>query len=364
MKIALVITGLGMGGAENLLVNLADNLFKKGHDILILSLKKEILVLPKNNIKIISLDMEKKIDILFAYKKYIKIIKDFSPDIIHSHMYHANLLSRLIKPFIKEVKLITTSHSKYEGGKLRMFFYKATNFLSDFSTNVSTDAVQTFIDNKYINKNKILCIKNGIDTERFQYNNENRILIRNELNLENNDKMLLSIGRLDIPKDYPNMLKAYSFLIKENANFKAFIIGDGPEKTRINKLILEYNLSKNVFLLGIRNDIYKFYSACDLFILSSEWEGLPLVIAEAMSSECLIASTNCGGTIELSGDIFPLVPIKDSKKLYKKINESLNIPLDKKDIIKKASRKRIVDFFSIEKTTSEYLALYKKIKGN
>ncbi|MBI6528371.1 glycosyltransferase [Proteus vulgaris] len=354
-----------MGGAENLLVNLADSLYIKGHDVIIVTLKKDIVISPINNIKIISLDIDNKNNkVIMAYPKLIKIIKSFSPDIIHSHLYHANILCRLAKPFSKKSKLITTSHSKYEGGKLRMFLYRLTNIFSDLSTNVSDDAVQTFIRNKYISKEKMLCVKNGVNTEKFKYNEADRKNIRKELGLHNDEKMLLSIGRLDIPKDYPNLLKAIQLLTKTRNDFKAFIIGDGPQREQINKLILEYKLSNHVLLLGIKKDTYKYYSACDLFILSSQWEGLPLVVAEAMSSESLVISTNCGGTIELSDGVFELIEINNSEKLKDKINEYLSLPIEESNLIKKSSRRKIEESFSIEKTTNEYILLYNKLKGN
>ncbi|WP_265512294.1 glycosyltransferase, partial [Providencia heimbachae] len=158
MKILFIITGLGMGGAEKIVANLADT-FNKENEIKIIYLTGEVIVKPEsNNIELIGLNISSPFFFFRDYLKLRKIINDFQPDVIHSHMFHAIIISRLMKLTTKVPKLICSAHNTVDGGKFRAFMYKITDFLADMSTNVSKDAVSSFIQSKATPKNKIICI--------------------------------------------------------------------------------------------------------------------------------------------------------------------------------------------------------------
>lgn len=138
MKILLVITGLSMGGAEHVVVNLADELVKRGHQVKIAYLTGQALVLPENpNIEVIPIGMTCAKSFFSAYFKLGSLIKSFKADVVHSYMVHANILSRLVRLTINIPKLICTAHNTNEGGKLRMLTYRLTDKMVDVSTNVS-----------------------------------------------------------------------------------------------------------------------------------------------------------------------------------------------------------------------------------
>ena len=172
MKLLFVITGLGMGGAENQVVNLADKLSNKGYDVCISYILEPEIVIPKSkNIKLIWLGGDKTLSgMIKAYFNLVKLIKTFKPSIVHSHMFHANIITRFTKILTNIPKLICTAHSKNEGGKIRMFLYRGTNFLGDFFTNVSQEAVQTFEEKNAVKKNQMIAMHNGIDTNKFIFN--------------------------------------------------------------------------------------------------------------------------------------------------------------------------------------------------
>ncbi|WP_340620479.1 hypothetical protein [Xenorhabdus siamensis] len=94
--------------------------------------------------------------------------------------------------------------------------YRITNWLSDINTNVGQDAVNSFIKKKAMKENQIISISNGIDTNKFIYSDELREKIHRELDIYDNIKLFLSVGRLHDSKDYPNLLYAFSILLKKN----------------------------------------------------------------------------------------------------------------------------------------------------
>lgn len=358
MKILLTITGLAMGGAEHVVVNLADALVTRGHQVKIAYLTGEALVLPKSaSIEVISIGMQGSKDFFKAYFKLRRVVKDFKPDVVHGHMIHANLLSRLLLLTVSIPKLICTSHSNNEGGKLRMLAYRLTDKLADVSTNVSQDAVDEFVRKGAVKAGRMVAVVNGIDIKRFVFNSNSRAALRDQLNLETK-KMILAVGRLDKPKDYPNLLAAIALLARRRDDFKVFIAGDGPLKEELFALVKSLEVSEFVEFLGVRRDIPDLMSAADFFVLPSAWEGFGLVVAEAMACERVVVATDCGGVREVVGSSGFLVEPSNSALLAKELNKALELSDIERAEIGIAARQRIVDGFSLDANVDAFIKLY------
>ena len=208
MKVLLVITGLGMGGAEHVVANLADELVNRDHEVKVAYMTGPKLVLPKSKkIEVVSLEMNSYTDTLSSYLQLRKLINSFNPDVVHSHMFHANIFTRLLRISVNIPKLISTAHNTNEGGKTRMLAYRITDKLTDISTNVSSEAVSEFIRKGAVKTGRMVNVTNGIDIRKFSFDRNARGNIRAELSV-NNEKVLLAVGRLDTQKDYPNLINA------------------------------------------------------------------------------------------------------------------------------------------------------------
>ncbi|MEY0330987.1 glycosyltransferase [Providencia rettgeri] len=365
MKILIIITGLDLGGAEIQVSQLADHLVDYGNEVEIISMMGDVNIKPENNkIKIHNLNISKNfISIISSLKKSKKIIKNFNPDIVHSHLFHGNIFSRILKILSPRIKLINTEHSKYIGSKSRKILYKYTKFIPDHCTNVSNEALDNFNAQNVFLKKKTSCIYNGIDTKKFQFSDTKRIEIRKKYNIAEDIKLILAVGRLAKPKDYINLINAISI---NNTTDKVhlWIIGDGSELSNIKKKIQELKVEDKVSLLGKKNNIPDFMSACDLFVSSSAWEGFGLVIAEAMSCERLIVATDSGGVKEVLSHYGFIVPIKNSTELSKKISYVLNLDDKTADEIRKQGRKHVIRNFSFSVVINNWLELYKKITNH
>lgn len=362
-RIIFLTTGMGVGGAERQICALSDELALLGHKVMIVSMTGVTECRPENSdIKILELEMTRgKINTLKAFFLMRKIIKKFKPDILHSHMIHANIFSRLLRLTTKIPLLINTAHNKNEGGFIRMMAYRYTDFLTDISTNVSQEAVDEFILKRATKKGRMIAVHNGIDHDKFVYNDVWREEKRAELCLQPSDKLLLAVGRLVEAKDYPNLLRAFASL-DISLNTRLAIIGVGELSDELIKIAIELNCNDRIYWLGIQHNVEEWYSACDLFILPSRWEGFGLVVAEAMSAERLIVATDAGGVAEVVGNRDCIVPVSDSRALAKKISEVLNYSNEKVAKLKVQNRARIVNNFSIKKTTQKWLELYKVSK--
>lgn len=361
MKILYVITGLGLGGAERVVVDLAEKMVQLGHQVKIAYLTGEVRVSPQiSDIEIIYLGLEDFYHVFSASKKYQKLVSEYQPDIVHSHMVHANIFVRLNRLFYKIPRLICSAHNSNEGGKIRMLAYKYTNFLSDYNTNVSYEATRVFIKSGAFTEKNINTVYNGIDLGRFKpmlRKNMKSIFNQSEINF-------LSIGRFNEQKDYPNLIRAI-YLAKENTEkpIKFYIAGDGILRPQIEQLIEELNLTTDVILLGARTDIPELINQADFFILSSKYEGFGLVVAEAMACHCFVISTDSSGPSEIMGNTGILVEPQDSNKLAEAILSALDLSEEQIYLNNQQARKRIEDMFSLEKSVRVWLDIYNKTKA-
>lgn len=299
MKIIFFITGLGMGGAEKVVCELADKLYEKGNEISIVYFTGNVLRRPSNNIEIKKFPLKMGISSVVEFKKLLDYIKDKSPDVIHAHMFHANIMARMIKFFYNKVRVICTSHSNYEGGALRMKIYALTEGLCEVHTNVSANAAQALMKAGAVRNKEIIPIYNGIETKKYLNIPNIKEKKKRELGYKNTDKLIVSIGRIDIPKDYPTLLKAFKLLLDSDKDLKLLIVGDGPKKDEMVNLAKHLNIEKEVAFLGIRYDIVELLNVSDIFVSSSAWEGFGLAILEAMLCEKPIVATRTDGAIEL-----------------------------------------------------------------
>lgn len=360
MKILLSITSLGMGGAERLVANLADRFVALGHQVVLVYFHGEPSILPADpRVQLINIKMRRSVRGVFAALcRFRKLLIDFQPDVVNSHLVHANILTRLLRLVTPMPGLVSSAHNNNEEGWGRMFGYNITDRLADMSTNVSQQAVQIFEQKKAVHPGRMVVIHNGIDTHYFGFDIGARQRVRAELGLEKDASLLLAVGRLRQSKDYPNLFQAFAALHKAGPLPYLVIAGDGPLRRELESLACSLAITERVRFLGVRNDIPALMSACDLFVLSSAREGFGLVVAEAMACERPVVATDCGGVREVVGDAGFLVPPRDSEALATSLDETLRLPADERQRLGRAARSRVVEHFSLSATAERYLAVY------
>ena len=358
MKILYVITGLGLGGAEKVVCDLADQMILKGHEVKIAYLTGDRLVIPKSpNVEIIYLALNGIKSFIPASSQYRNLLKSFRPDVVHAHMVHANIFARLNRINQKFPKLICTAHNSNEGGKIRMLAYKYTTPLSDINTNVSKEASQALIDKGAFTKDNLITVYNGIDLDKFSIGKTSNDIVSIDKDFIN----CISVGRFNEQKDYPNLLEAIALLnIKSKIPVKFQIAGDGALRSELESLIDKLSLHDYVDLLGNRKDIPQLLNHSKFFILSSKHEGLPTVVIEAMACGCFVIATDCGGTAEIMGDTGILVPPQDSQALASAIQKALSLSDEQITQHNIKARKRIEEFFSLEKSVEKWLEIYEQ----
>jgi len=339
MKIVFLINSLDGGGAERVVSTLLNNLVAKYECYLIL-MENNISYELDSRINILSLNEDPDIS---GIKKFIRlpmiayklsrIISKYNFTQIVSFMYRSNYINILAKYFTKHKVIISeriAPTSMYDdsamSSKISRFLIRNLYNNADLIISVSKAIQNDLIDNFNIKISQIV-IYNPYDIKNI-----------NELSHENIDvkidkeKSIITVGSLNKRKNQSMIIKAFKTCSKTH---KLYILGVGEEEKTLKDLAKELNIEDRVIFLGFDNNPYKYLSKCDIFVLSSNSEGFPNVLVEAMICGCSVISTDC-----LSGPREILSPSSDIKyqltNSLDKVEYGLLTPINNENILKEA----------------------------
>jgi len=366
-KILYIITGMKTGGAEILVRDINRNINTELLEVTILSLTslgevgREVFE-DRENIKF--LDIKSKLN-PFIFLKLFLFIKKNNPDIIHTHLFHAHILGRIIGRMFDTQITVSTFHSDNLGGFLREKFLKYTDLFTEINIAVSKAVAERLIKKNISTENKLRIIHNGIDLDNFLFRDyEKREKIRQKLSINQKDRLFISVGRLNKVKGHSYLIESFKKVNDQlSEDDKLIIIGDGKEKDNLLHKIKELKLSDSVFLLGRKNNVSDYLNAADLFISPSIHEGFGISIAEAMASGVPVIATDVGGVSELIEDEKTgfLLKSGSAEDLTRKIKHLLDLPTDDLKKITDAARDDIEKKFSIGIMVKKYEYLYKTL---
>lgn len=357
-NIVFVITGLRMGGAEMQLLLLSKTLVNIGYQVTVAVMRPDGVLKSsflEAGVKVVDLNIRGVLSLFTGWRKLRNILMSQSPFIVHAHMIHANLFTRLLRLTTKVQKLVCTAHNISEGGPFIMGLYKLTDHLSDIDTNVSVEALEEYFRAGYFSADKSRFVPNAIDTKRFLYSPIVRDRMRISLLIPSSTFIFLAVGRLHAQKDYPNMLEAFKKFLDSGGAGKLLIVGEGVELESLQSLVMYYDISTHVQFLGRRSDVADLMSMADTFVLSSAFEGFGLVVAEALSSSLPVVATDCGGVKEVLGRNGILVPPKNAERL----SDGMLAYYKRGQIRDSEGREHVLQQFSIDQIIQIWLNLYK-----
>lgn len=366
IRIVHIITGLGSGGAENMLYKLLKYSDKSKYYHEVISLMDEGIIgkrIRDEGVKIHSLNVYKA-NIFKSILNARRICKDF--DIINTWLYHADMFGFVIAKLLLNKKLIwNIRHSNLDknANKSRtLMIVKINSLLSkklDCITFNSNKSLETHLKVGFKNKNTIV-IPNGFELNKFSFNEEKRNTLRRAFNLDKNCKALITVGRWDVQKDYLTLFKALSEIKNTHTNFKMIMVGTNLDECNedLCNLTIKYDLRDKLMLLGRRNDIPEILSAADCYISSSLGESFSNSIGEAMACALPCIVTDVGDSKQIVGETNYVVNAKD----FKGLAEAIGKFLDKSESPRNFnSRNRIVENFDIRKVVKDYERNYQDI---
>lgn len=362
-KVLFLINTLDGGGAEKVLVNLANNIDKKEYEVTIKTLFN--VGINKNFIKD---DVIYKSVFNKPFKGY-NYVFNFMPHSILSKyivkeeydiivVYLHGILTKIISKYKKsKCKKIAWIHADMNNTSMFKLFRNMNSVKSCFKEydhiiGVSNEVSQSFIHHVGL-KEKVQTKYNTFDVENIKEKSkqENKDIDKSTLSI-------CSVGKLIDVKGYDRLIRVSNRLIKEGFTFKLYIVGEGKERENLEKYIKSNSISENIILTGFKTNPYKYIVNSDIFVSSSISEGFSSVVVEAILLGVPVITTKCAGMEEILGknNEYGLIVDNEENALY----EGLKLLIENKNILneykQKAKERQL--FFSIEKTVSSVEELF------
>jgi len=367
LRILLVSTEFGLGGAEQQVRLLARAFSERGHEVRWAGLQDPgpfAAEVAELGVPIVGLGMRRGRADPRGIVRLAREVRRFGPHVVHSHMVHANLLARVTRLAVPMPVLVSTAHNICEGARWRELAYRLTDPLCTLTTNVSRAAVERYVSVGAVPRRKIRYVPNGLELSRFAPLERGRVQrLRAELGLDG-AFLWLAAGRLAAVKDYPTMLRAMRSVLRERPDAALVVAGDGPERVPLEALPGELGLpAERVRFLGVRHDVPALMQAADGFVLSSAWEGLPMVLLEAAASRLPVVATAVGGNPELvqDGRTGLLVPPREPAALASAMLGLMAVPAEERAAWGEAGRRHVESGYRLDRVVDGWLELYQEL---
>ena len=360
---AYVVTSTGVGGAERQVYELASEFRSRGWQVGVVSmlpLHQQFLPLERTGVRLATLDMTEGVPDPRALVRLARLLRAWRPNVVHGHMIHANLLTRLTRLLAPVPRVISTIHNQDEGHQWRYYAYRLTDRMADVTTSVSRVAVDEAVRRHAVHPQRITLVPNGIDTERLRFDAALRREARAALRLDDRFAWL-SVGRLTAAKRHTDLLAATTIVRRTVPNVQTLIVGDGPLREALENEIRSGDLASNVSLLGLRDDVRQLMLAADGFVLSSAWEGLPMVLLEAAASSLPIVATDVGGSGDAvrDRDTGYLTPARDPRALADAMLRLMAMTPEDRRLMGERARVHCIDSFDMDRVADQWELLYR-----
>ena len=354
MKIMQVIPSFCFGGAEIMCENLCYALTAMGHEVLAVSLYREHTPISRRmeaaGVRIEYLDKTLGLD-LSMVGKLTNLMKWERPQVVHTHLDVIKYAAAAAK-LAGVKKCVHTVHSvayKEAEGRIQKIINN-TYYKLGWSRPVALspevrDTIASFYD---MDRDRISVIYNGVDLSRC---------IPKEGYTAGETVNILHVGRFDVPKNHPGLLRTFRKLIDRGQNCHLHLVGDGDLRPEMEALAENLELTKYVTFHGMQSNVYPYLHEADVFVLPSLYEGIPMTIIEAMGTGLPIAASRVGGIPDLlrNGESGLLVPCEEEA-----VADALEMLVKDADLRERMGRSAKQDSqrFSALTMAEEYCKIY------
>ena len=298
MKILQVIPYFCFGGAETMCENLTYALLKMGHEVTVVSLYDEHTPISDrmeaSGVRIRYLDKKLGMDVSMV-PKLLRIMKQEKPDAVHTHLdvvKYAAAAAKLagIKCCVHTVHNVAQKEAEGLARKINFVYFK----LGLASPVALSPEVQSTIADVYrLPKQAIPVVYNGVDLSRCTPKGDYA---------DRENMTLLHIGRFNEQKNHARLLRAFQRVLEQFPNCRLSLVGDGELREETQVLADTLGIADKVIFQGSQSNVYPFLCSADLFLLPSDYEGMPMTIIEAMGTGLPIAATAVGGVPDMAPD--------------------------------------------------------------
>jgi glycosyltransferase involved in cell wall biosynthesis len=271
--------------------------------------------------------------------------------VVHTHNTYAHFYGALAAKLAGVPVIVNTQHGRGCGkGWKAKWQFRIANRLTRQVVGVSRDAALLCQSDDPHSREKIIAIWNGINLDRFTYVGPKLV------------PTAISVARLSKEKDFPTLLEAVRHVLPHVPDFRLQIVGDGPERTTIEKKISELNLGNHIELLGERHDVAQLLTQAGFFVSATRTEGVSLTLLEAMAVGLPIVTTSVGGNPEvvLDGRTGRLVPDGDPLALARAMIDMCG-DRGSWTLMGLLGRQRVEENFEIRNMIGCYETLYEEL---
>lgn len=369
-RIVHLITGLGTGGAEMMLLKLLSRMCHKQFESTVISLSDRGTLgerFEALGISVHTIGMKPSKASLTCVWGLLKAVRKLKPDMIQGWMYHGNvaaLLSAACSPDRPPViwNIRQSPYSLDYEKKSTAAIIRAGCYLSKFPQRIIYNSKTSAEEHESMGyqANKRVLIPNGFETDIFKPSMEARVAVRRELNIPNDCLVIGLIGRYHPIKGHTNFIEAAAIQIRRRPSTHFIMAGAqiNENNKTLQQHISDLNLLSRVHLLDERSDIPRITAALDISSSSSYAEGFPNVMGEAMACGVPCVVTNVGDSAWIVGDTGKVVPPHDAQALAKAWMELGDMCAEKRTILGHRARQRILDNFSLDAIVRSYEQLY------
>jgi len=348
----------GWGGQEIRILAESKELIKRGNSVVIVAQPNSYLLQKAReaNVPVFSLKMNKGINI-YAIYKLVRFIKEIKVDIIHTHSSVDSRVGGIVGK-IFGIPVVRSRHISIPVSQSKLTWFQYMRLADKVIT--SGDFIKkSLVEENNMVESRIASIPAGADEKKF-CKSEVNLDVRQKYNLKKQNFVIGMVSVLRSWKGHNYVIEAMRTLVQKNVNIHLLIVGDGPRKDAIIKLIDNYSLNENVTLTGHQSNTVPFYEAMDLVILPSyAGEATSQTLPQAMLMEKPVISTNIGGLSEvvINKKTGMVIPPKDSDSIVSTILE-LYSDKNKRYKLAKQGREHALNNFTFRKMVDSTYKVY------
>lgn len=352
-KVLLVVPTLLQGGGQKFVLDLAKNLDKEKFQVRVLVYFKQhhkpfAAFAVDNNIDVVALNKKKGLDLSF-FRQLRKAVRDYNPDIIHTHL---NSMLYLL-PFYRrrQVKLHTvhTLAQKEHYGMQKLVNFVAFHLLGVVPVGISNTVADTIVKTHHLHPDKVPVVYNGVDCKRYALPK-----------VQTDTFNFVTVGTIYHVKNFPFLVDCFATLHAAHPETRLTIVGNGVQRRELEEQIATLGLTDAIHITGTVGNVEDYLAAADVYVASSKFEGLPLSILEAMAAGLPVISTNVGGVPDVvrDGENGLLIPSGDQNAYTSALFE-LTENAEKRAAFAACSQK-LSQNYDEELTVHGYESLYQK----
>ena len=286
-------------------------------------------------------------------------------DLLHTHLFHADLVGRIAARAAGVRHLVHTVHvAEARWRPWQYAWARIARRWCDRIVCVSQAVLAHHARKTRLPRSDYQVIHNGIDAAAYARDDQRRRELRGEWGIEAGQVVLAFVGRLDRQKNVGMFLQAARRARQAGRDIRAVIAGDGPQRPLVEQFVRDADNARWAKWLGHSEDVRGLLSAADILVQSSRWEGLPLAPAEAMAAGLPVIGTRVPGPTELivEGATGLLVDSEDVKALADAMVKLADDP-QRRDRLGSAGQRRAVEHFSVEANVAAHESLYLAVAG-